>query len=319
MVEPIDEPPAKEDKDEIQLETPIKPFTRNRRSAKSRLGLISGNQGFHSVKLPSQRRRTSTSESLFNTEQATDGDNLYNAVRRKRLVSVSGKELWKFTRQHVEERKINFDKRLSQVEKIARRYTIKHSQSMRRRAKEKAVIARRSTMAASASNEANRQEFIAKRNGRLQDDCRKELFQKVVEESVVDGWSGEAKNDQDEVQDVINGSSDSRVLTENERASEPEKRQKEKESENGFGAGDISQLQTVEKPVDNDAIGNEIQEEGQTKRDEEGAESKDQQQATSCEGASSLKDTSSQSASKKGRERSVKKVSIVEYTDCLDV
>ena len=69
FVKPPAETPTKgDDEEEIEMEPespPAKPFRRNRRSAKSRLGLISGNQGFHSVKLPSQRRRTSTSEDVF--------------------------------------------------------------------------------------------------------------------------------------------------------------------------------------------------------------------------------------------------------------
>ena len=194
FVKPPDETPTKDDaeEEEIEMETPEsppgKPFSRNRRSAKSRLGLISGNQGFHSVKLPSQRRRTSTSEDVFNTEQAIDGTNRRNlqAIRRKRIVSVSGKELWECTRQHVEERRIYFHKRMSQVQNIARRYTIKHSQSMRRRAKEKAAVPRRSTMASSAANEAMKKEFALKRNGCIQEECRTELFRQEVKELTED-------------------------------------------------------------------------------------------------------------------------------------
>lgn len=286
---PIDETPVGEDKDEIELEMPIKPFSRNRRSAKSRLGLISGNQGFHSVKLPLHRRQSRDADSVLNTQQTIDGENLNYVVRRRRLVSVSGKELWRSTKQRVEERKIDFDKRLSQVEKIARRYTIKHSQSVRRKAKEKAVFARRSTMAASASNEANRQEFITKRNGRFQD--RGELFQKVIEESV-DGGSGEEYKD--EVRDVL------------KQEPEARKRQREIRSATGSSAEDVLQLHTVEKSFDHEATGIEIQEQGRSRGDEEGAGMGDPQQASGCE-------------VQKDEQKSPKKVSIIELTESLDV
>ena len=214
FVKPPDETPTKDDaeEEEIEMETPEsppgKPFSRNRRSAKSRLGLISGNQGFHSVKLPSQRRRTSTSEDVFNTEQAIDGTNRRNlqAIRRKRIVSVSGKELWECTRQHVEERRIYFHKRMSQVQNIARRYTIKHSQSMRRRAKEKAAVPRRSTMASSAANEAMKKEFALKRNGCIQEECRTELFRQEVEELTEDEGNEEGSEfTKGEVEDSVDG------------------------------------------------------------------------------------------------------------------
>ena len=286
---PIDETLVDEDEDEILPEVPLKPFTRNRRSAKSRLGLISGNQGFHSVKLPLHRRQSSDANSVQNTEQAIDGENVDYVVRRRRLVSISGKELWRSTKQRVEERKMDFDKRLSQVEKIARRYTIKHSQSVRRRAKEKAVVARRSTMAASASNEANRPEFITKRNGRFQDDCRKGLFQEVIEESEVDGGSGETNKD--EVRDLLN------------QETEAGKKQREEESATGSSEGDVLQLHTVKIPFDNEARGFEIQEQGRSRGDEEGA---DQQHVSGCE-------------AQKDKQKSVKKVSIIEYTESLDV
>lgn len=214
FVKPPDETPTKDDaeEEEIEMETPEsppgKPFSRNRRSAKSRLGLISGNQGFHSVKLPSQRRRTSTSEDVFNTEQAIDGTNRRNlqAIHRKRIASVSGKELWECTRQHVEERRIYFDKRMSQVQNIARRYTIKHSQSMRRRAKEKAAVPRRSTMASSAANEAMKKEFALKRNCCIQEECRTELFRQEVEELTEDEGNEEGSEfTKGEVEDSVDG------------------------------------------------------------------------------------------------------------------
>ncbi|KAL9959093.1 hypothetical protein ACROYT_G036176 [Oculina patagonica] len=295
LVQTSDKTPSKEDMEEIQLETPdiypVKPFSRNRRSAKSRLGLISVNQGFHSVKLPAPRRRTSTTDSVFNTEQAIDGEiqqNLQAAIRRKRMASVSGKVLWKSTRQHMEERKIDFDKRMSQVQSIARRYTIKHSQSLRRRAKEKAAVPRRSTMAASAANDAMKQEFVLKRNGRLQEDCRKELFRPGVEESVEDEGS---VFKEDDVKDFLDGRSDYG---------------RESISVSGIASvkGDVSQAGTAGEKED-----------GHDK-------TKEQQQATSnVEGASLREDNSSQQVKKKDKGRPVKRVSLQLDigTDILDV
>ena len=73
LVKPTDDIPSKEDKEEVQMETPeicrINRYSPSRRSAKSRLGLISVNQGFHSVKLPPQRRPSYTPEMRFNSEQ----------------------------------------------------------------------------------------------------------------------------------------------------------------------------------------------------------------------------------------------------------
>lgn len=295
LVQAIDKTPSEEDQEEIKLETPdifpVKPFTRNRRSAKSRLGVISANQGFHSVKLPVQRRLTSTTDSVINnTEVSIDGENRRNqeiVIRRKRLVSVSGKELWKCTRQHVEERKIDFDKRMSQVQNIARRYTIKHSQSVRRRAKEKSAIPRRSTMAASAANEAMRQEFAMKRNGCLQEDCMKELFQEEVEELVEDE---DTEPEKGYIKDFLDGRSAARGET---FESEMKEQREDDERESGIAS---------------------------VKGDEPQAETKDQQQATSIEeGSSLLEDNSSHQVKKKDKEKPVKRVSLLEITEILDV
>lgn len=303
LVQASDKTTSKEDLEEIQLVTPeispVKPFTRNRRSAKSRLGLISVNQGFHSVKLPVQRRRTSTTDSVFNTEQAIDGENRHNvqaAIRRKRMASVSGKVLWKSTRQHVEERKIDFDKRMSQVQSIARRYTIKHSQSLRRRAKEKAAISRRNTMAASAANEGMRQEFALKRNGRLQDDCRKELFRQEVEGSVEDEGNELKKED---VRDFLDGRSASRGET-SESGIKEELEDNERESISGSDKASVK--------------GDVLQAETGKKKEEGHAETKGHQQVTSNE------DNSSQQVKKKDKGRPVKRVSLLDIgTDILDV
>lgn len=295
LVKPTDETPSKEDQEEIEMETPenfpVKPFSRNRRSAKSRLGLISGNQGFHSVKLPSQRRRTSTSENVITTEQAIDGANRRDlqAIRRKRIASVSGKELWACTRQHVEERKIYFDKRMSQVQNIARRYTIKHSQSLRKRTKEKAAIPRRSTMASSAANEAMRQDFALKRNGCLQEESRKEFFQQEVEELAEEEGSEFTKG---EIEDLPDGKYAHRG-----ESSESEKKQQLKDDE--IKSKSDSGIASVKGII------------LERKQGEHG-ESKDQQQAAS-------EDNSSQQVEVRDKGKRVKRVSLMDVTDILDV
>ena len=295
---PPDETPAKDDEEEIEMETPeffpVKPFSRNRRSAKSRLGLISGNQGFHSVKLPSQRRRTSTSEDVFNTKQGidgVDGPNRRNlqTIRRKRMASVSGKELWECTRQHVEERKIYFDKRMSQVQSIARRYTIKHSQSMRRRAKEKAAVPRRSTMASSAANEAMKQEFVLKRSA--EEECRRELFRQeevFVEE---EGNQEESEFTKDEVDDSVDGK-----YVHRGEASESEEKQQLKDDEStsrGSGVVSVEGIMILER------------------KQEQHGEFKDQQQAAS--------EDNHHQVELKDKGKRVKRVSLMDVTDVLDV
>ena len=300
FVKPPDETPAKgDDEEEIEMETPdfdpVKPFSRNRGSAKSRLGLISGNQGFHSVKLPSQRRRTNTSEDAFDIEQAIDGAKSRNlqVIPRKRMASVSGKELWKSTRQHVEERKIYFEKRMSQVQSIARGYTIKHSQSMRRRAKEKAAIPRRSTMASSAANEAIKQEFVFKRNGSMQEGCRKELFRQKVEELTEDEGDDEGSEmTKGEVEDSVDGK-----CTHRGEVSESEKTQQlkadERASTSRSGVASVKGIILERKQEEHD-------------------ESKEQQQAAS-EG------NDSQQVKVKDKGKRVKIVSLMDITDVLDV
>ena len=299
LVKPPDETPTKEDdEEEIEMETPesspTKPFSRNRRSAKSRLGLISGNQGFHSVKLPSQRRRTSTSEDVFNTEQAIDGTIRRNAqaFRRKRVTSVSGKELWKCTRQHVEERKICFDKRMSQVQNIARRYTIKHSQSVRRRAKEKATVPRRSTMASSVANEAMKQEFVLKRNGCMQEEGRKELFRQELKEfSEDEGNEEECEFTKGEVEDSVDGK-----YAHGGEGSESVKTQQFKDDERTCTSGSgVASLKGI------------ILDRKQQKH-----ESKNKQQAAS-EG------NDSQQVEVKNKGKPIKRVSLIDDTDVLDV
>ena len=296
FAKPPDEIPSKdEEEEEIEMETseffPVKPFSRNRRSAKSRLGLISGNQGFHSVKLPSQRRRTSTLEDVFNTEKAIDGiDSIdgvnrhdLQSIRRKRIASVSGKELWACARQHVEERKISFDERMSQVQNIARRYTIKHSQSMRRRAKEKAAIPRRSTMASSAANEAMKQAFHLKRNGDLQEKCRKEPFRQQEEVLVEEeGNEEESEFTKSEGEDTVDGKyTHQGIVSESDKAQQITDDERASASRSGVA------------PVKGILLERKQEEHGQTK---------DQQQATS-----------------EDKGKSVKRVSLLDITEVLEV
>ena len=301
FVKPPDENPSKDDEEEnMEMETPEffsdkPPFSRNRRSAKSRLGLISGNRGFHTVKLPAQRRRTSTSEDVFSIEQAIDGANGGNmqVIHRKRIASVSGKELWRCTRQHVEERKINFDKQMSQVQNIARRYTIKHSQSMRRRAKEKAAVPRRSTMASSAANGAMKQEFGLKRNGCMQKECRNELFREEVQELTEDEGNEEGSEfAEGEVEDSVDGKYAHRG-----EAYDSEKTQQLKDdkrtSTSGSGTASVKGILLERK------LG-------------EHGEFKDQQE-TASEG------NDSQQVEVKDKGRRVKRVSLMDVTDVLDV
>ena len=72
LVKQTDDVSSKDDLDEFQLETPkscgIDPRSPSRRSAKSRLGLISVNRGFHSVKLPPPRQGLA-SPGMFDGQQ----------------------------------------------------------------------------------------------------------------------------------------------------------------------------------------------------------------------------------------------------------
>ena len=124
---------------------------------------------------------------MFVSTQTTDGELKSPKItvrRRNRLTSVSGQELWKHTKLHMEERKIDFEKRLCKVQNIARKYSLKHSQSVRRRSKERAAIPRRTTLAASAFSEAKRQELSLKRSGSLEEGYRKFLLEDETDEGL---------------------------------------------------------------------------------------------------------------------------------------
>ena len=206
------------------------------------------------------------------------------------MASVSGEELWECTRQHVEERRIYFDKRMSQVQNIARRYTIKHSQSMRRRAKVKAAVPRRSTMASSAANEAMKQEFVLKRNGCIQEECRKELFRKVEEELTEDeGNEDGSEFTKGEVEDSVDGK-----YVQERKVSESDNTQQlkdyERTSANGSSVASLKGIILEEKD----------------------GEYKNKQQAAS-EG------NNSQQVEVKDKGKRVKRVSLINVTDVLDV
>lgn len=113
----------------------------------------------------------------------------------------------------------------------------------------------------------------------------------MIEESV-DGGSGEEYKD--EVRDVL------------KQEAEARKRQREIRSATGSSAEDVLQLHTVEKSFDHEATGIEIQEQGRSRGDEEGAGIGDPQQASGCE-------------VQKDKQKSPKKVSIIELTESLDV
>ena len=76
---------SKDDLDEFQLETPktcgIDPRSPSRRSAKSRLGLISVNRGFHSVKLPPPRQGPSSPGMFFDGQEVS-------------CISLEGRNSW---------------------------------------------------------------------------------------------------------------------------------------------------------------------------------------------------------------------------------
>ena len=144
----------------------VSPFTRNRRSAKSQLGLISIDHGFHTVKLPAQRKRCVAVDSTFRTGFKEAGGEVEDAAqfRPRCRSSALQRDLWMSTRRRMEERKITLDRRMTQVQHLARRFSIHHSHSVRRRAKESASIPRRSTMATAAVADVNREQFPKRRN-----------------------------------------------------------------------------------------------------------------------------------------------------------
>ncbi|XP_015748211.1 PREDICTED: uncharacterized protein LOC107328008 [Acropora digitifera] len=173
-VSPIEEPPTKEEeeeKDEIEMQIPssrnfrINRYSSNRVSAKSRLGLIRENHGFHSVKLPRPvSPRAHSPEVTLPDLQSTDGDHVQFPRRRNRLESVMEDDLWKRTRQQMRERKTKLEHRMSRVENIARQFSLKPAQSlqslsMRKKSNKYKTPPRRTTVASSAFSEEKRKEL----------------------------------------------------------------------------------------------------------------------------------------------------------------
>lgn len=225
------------------------------------------------------------------------------------MTSVSGKELWAHTRQHVEERRISFDKQLSKVQSLARQYTIKHSQSVRRRAKERAAVPRRTTMASSTFSEAARQELSLKRMENFQDGRSKAVIDKEQEKSsspllnrcMAPGRSSDTKqqlrDDEKERRNEVN--------LEEKDTGAAESRRIERSSI-------LSMRKTSEGNLEMISESNDSSEGGE----EESKESKcDQPQAMEH----TDKDARSSEVKKPAEGRSVKRVSIVEFTDTLDV
>ena len=250
---------------------------------------------------------------------AGDGQDDVFARRRDRMTSVSGKALWAHTRQHVEERRISFDKQLSKVQSLARQYTIKHSQSVRRRAKERAAVPRRTTMASSTFSEAARQELSLKRMENFQDGCSKAVIDKEQEKS-----SSPPLNRFKKYVDIFDEgmapgrSSDTKQQF---RDDEKERRNEVNLEEKDTGAAEsrrierssiLSMRKTSEGNLEMISESNDSSEGGE---EEESKESKcDQPQAMEH----TDKDARSSEVKKPAEGRSVKRVSIVEFTDTLD-
>ena len=251
---------------------------------------------------------------------AGDGQDDVFARRRDRMTSVSGKALWAHTRQHVEERRISFDKQLSKVQSLARQYTIKHSQSVRRRAKERAAVPRRTTMASSTFSEADRQELSLKRMENFQDGRSKAVVDKELEES-----SSPLLNRFKKYVDIFDEgmapgrSSDTKQQL---RDDEKERRNEVNLEEKVAGAAEsrrierssiMSMRKTSEGNLEMISESNDSSEGGE---EEESKESKcDQPQAMEH----TDKDARSSEVKKPAEGRSLKRVSIVEFTDTLDV
>ena len=120
---------------------------------------------------------------LFFFTQSIDGENQEFRTRRSRLFSVSGDELWKHTKLQMRERKVNLEQRMSMVQNIATQYSIKHSQSMRKRQSKKQPSApRRTTLASSAACEVKRKDFAPSHYGRLHEILGNSLFREELEE-----------------------------------------------------------------------------------------------------------------------------------------
>lgn len=111
-----------------------------RASSLSKLGLVSSDNGLHTVKTPSRRPRVATVDSIFEetddkSKPAKTPSQQDKRHKKKRLStsSASRRERWQSSRQHVEERKLHFDRRMTQVRKMARRVSVQHHDGSRRR------------------------------------------------------------------------------------------------------------------------------------------------------------------------------------------
>ena len=258
-----------------------------------------------------------------------DGQDEVFARRRDRMTSVSGQALWAHTRQHVEERRISLDKRLSKVQSLSRQYTIKHSQSVRRRAKGRAAIPRRTTMASSTCSEAVRQELSLKRMENFQDGRSKAVFDKELEKS-----SSTQRNGFKKYVDIFDGgmapgrsSNTKQQLRDDDKERRNEVNLEEKDAETAESrqierSSIMSMRKTSEGNLEMISESNDSSEGGE----EESKQRKcDQHQATDYnskdkrEESNAHKNSSSSEVKKPAKERSVKRVSIVEFTDTLDV
>ena len=97
-------------------------------------------------------------------------------------------DLWKHMRQHMRERKIKLEHRMSRVENIARECTIKSAQSlqslsMRKKASKYATPPRRTTVASSEFSEEKRKEFSLKRDGKRKGRESDSVFREELEDS----------------------------------------------------------------------------------------------------------------------------------------
>lgn len=276
---------------------------------------------------------------MFVSTQTTDGELKSPKIstrRRNRLTSVSGQELWKHTKLHMEERKIDFEKQLSKVQNIARKYSLRHSQSVRRRAKEKAAIPRRTTLAASAFSEAKRQELSLKHNGNLEEGYRKFLLEGESNEEAATLPVGNLRKSEDFLDggDTFGGA----LIKRREISKISIKEESEGESEDGAGVEPTQEAAQREKskvvrheedpsvsrkPGEGEIQANRqqvdnLEEKVRLERNNDELQSR----SPNSDGAKEVDnkmDTSSLQAKKKEEERPVKRVSILELTETLDV
>lgn len=222
------------------------------------------------------------------------------------MTSVSEQELWKYTKQHLEERKVNFEKRMSNVQNLARKYTIKHSQSVRKRAMKKPnAVPRRSTLASSAFSEAKRQqELTLKRSADLEDGCKKSLF---LEQPETESAIARANR---KSEDFLRGIK----VPETARKSGEMSKITEDDESSSESSACVELKQETKQEKNSEEVG----------QHEKGSEKQvDTSESVRGDGEKLLDDktdTSLQNAAKKkDEERPAKRVSILELTDSLDV